>query len=77
MDSLWNGTQDWKKKRMGKAKQSCAFFSSVFTGKTGSSCNYQKSLEEIIFLPLYKVVTMQEQLFLYSLNFSCLKSEQT
>lgn len=76
-DPLLNGTQDRKKNKMGEAKQPCAFSSSVFTDKTSSLCNYQNSLKEIIFLPLYKVITMQEQFFLYSLNFSHLKSEQT
>lgn len=74
VDPLLNGTQDWKKKKMGKAKPPCAFFYSVFTSKTSSSCNSQKSLEEIVFLPLYKVINMQKQLFLDSLNFSYLKS---
>lgn len=73
----WMGHMTEKERKWERPNNPCAFFSSVFTGKTRSSCNYQKSLEEIIFLSLYKVIAMQEKLFGYSLNFSYLKIEQT
>lgn len=39
VDPLLNGTQDWMKKDMEKAKVLCVIFSSVFTSKTSSPCN--------------------------------------